>query len=619
MKKLLFLTSTLIALFLFSCEKERNNIVKNGQPNFKITDDLHESHHHESYDKKLAHYSILEENLMPVLREKFQPKDVQRIKNSYVGTYHTEEKKSFSFLLESYYEFILKLHVVTNEEYEIENVSVAKIDLFTDRIGEGFATDEMISSVSFMQVEQYLAFKGGGDIDQIETCLSLVFDNSSPGGPANRPNDKPDPGNGPIGGPSGTGVGTSLPSECWRLITVCGCNPNHAGGNSNPNCTCTKANQTVLINICNYGLTSSNNKDLDYWECISVLLHACLLNEMDLLVRRLKNCSLDPNDVDPNGGGNVNQDPADKAFCTDWLSYQAECLPDFNTNEDYDTWASFYFNYPSLFESTISNSSLCLDEGEFECYAALIDFDIKHELNLTQQEGNIILEEVTTCGEGFEEEATLVLFTMKCAQEASSEEAINLEEKMIECFGDINCYDAQNSEFSITLYAEQPVSNSRDNWSGHPLLDNIRVGHTFLELKSLHNYESNNLVFGFYPKWDASIRSGAIPMEIRDDGREPYTVAVTIELTCEEFQEAIAKSLEATQEDYKLKDYNCTSYGIEVANSVGLGVAYTKSPWIFGNTTFGVSVNPGDLGEDIKLLTEGEITLGGIAPKSNCQ
>lgn len=619
MKKLLFLTSTLIALFLFSCEKERASIAKNGQPNFTITDDLHESYHHESYDKKLAHYSILEENLMPVLREKFQPKDLQRIKNSYVGTYFREEKKSFTFLLDTYNDFVLKLHVVTNEEYEIENVSVAKIDLFTERIGEGFSIDEMISSVSFMQVDQYLAFKGGGDIDQIETCLSMVFDNSTSGGPANRPNDKPDPGNGTIGGPSGTGAGTSLPSECWILITVCGCNPNHAGGNSNPNCTCTKANQTVLINICNYGLTSSNNKDLDYWECISILVHACLLNEMDLLVRRLKNCSLDPNDIDPNGGGNVNQDPADKAFCTDWLSYQAECLPDFNTNEDYETWASFYFNFPSLFESTIANSSICLDQDDFECYAALIDLNNKYELNLSHQEQSTILEQVSSCGANFEVDALHVLFTLRLVQMTSSDQVINLEEKLEECFGNIDCTDQGYSTFSITLFSEQPVSNSRANYAGSPVFNTLDIGHAFVELKTNYNYEASNLVFGLYPQYDVSLFSSSAPMEIHDDGGKPYTSSITLELTCGEFQEVIAKSLEAAQHDYDLKDYNCVSYGIEIANSVGLGVPYTKSAWKYLSREFGSSVNPGDLGEDIKLLTNGDITLGGIAPKSKCQ
>ncbi len=610
MKKLLFLTSTLFVFILFACEKELPKNDLNAFKNNTTTVDIYEPHHHETHDKKLAHFPTLEENLLPILREKLRPKDIARIRNSFVSSHFDQEKRSFVFLLETHYDYVFKLHIITNEEYQIENINVVKIDLFTERINQGFTLDEMISRVSFIQIDQYLSFKGGGSVDQIEECLELVFDNTNPSGPLNKP-------------PQGTGGGTviNLPAdECMILVTVCGCSPNHTGGSSNPNCTCTKPDKTMFINTCNETIAGGpSNKDLDYWECVSILLHACLLNEMDLLVRRLKNCSLDPNDIDPNGGGNVSQNPADKAFCTNWLSYQTECLPDFNTNEDYEDWASFYFNYPNLFESTIANSSDCMDEDEFECYAALIDFDIKHELNLTQQEGSIILEEVTTCGEGFEEEATSILFTMKCAQKASSEEAINLEENMIACFGDINCYDAQNSKFSITLYAEQPISNSRDNWSGNPLLNNIRVGHTYLELKSLHNYESNNLVFGFYPQWDASIRSGAIPMEIRDDGRKPYTVAVTIDLTCEEFQEAIAKSLEATQEDYNLKDYNCTSYGIEVANAVGLGVAYTKSPWIFGNTTFGVSVNPGDLGEDIKLLTEGEITLGGIAPRSNCQ
>ena len=61
------------------------------------------------------------------------------------------------------------------------------------------------------------------------------------------------------------------------------------------------------------------------------------------------------------------------------------------------------------------------------------------------------------------------------------------------------------------------------------------------------------------------------------------------------------------------------SIGIQIANSVNLGVTDTSSPWIYLGKSYGNSSNPGDLGEDIKNLNNANINSnGGTAPSTHC-
>lgn len=193
------------------------------------------------------------------------------------------------------------------------------------------------------------------------------------------------------------------------------------------------------------------------------------------------------------------------------------------------------------------------------------------------------------------------------------------------CFGTpdlngdfIDYSQAGNSSFELTLFADQPNPGNRDPFSGNPI-SGIDLGHTFLSLSTNFGGTQKTGTFGFYPSSEVNLNNTAVPMAIYDDGAHEYSVSVTIQLTCEEFNQVLNNSINATSNIYDLNDYNCTDYGIEIANSVNLGVLDTSSPWEYLGMTYGNSSNPGDLGEDIKNLNNGVInSTGGIAPLTNC-
>lgn len=205
---------------------------------------------------------------------------------------------------------------------------------------------------------------------------------------------------------------------------------------------------------------------------------------------------------------------------------------------------------------------------------------------------------------------------------------IDLNGTFTDCFGPpdqagnyIDCSMAGTATFELTLYADQPTPGSRDPFSGVPGI-NMDVGHTFVSLATNFGGVNSNITFGFYPQEGSSVNlnSPIVPMDIYDDGGHEYHSSATISLTCDGFNQAMIDAVTAAaSNDYDLNDYNCTDFGIEIANNASLGVTDSTSPWVYLGTTHGASSNPGDLGEDILLLSSGTSnTTGAVAPDTDC-
>jgi len=205
---------------------------------------------------------------------------------------------------------------------------------------------------------------------------------------------------------------------------------------------------------------------------------------------------------------------------------------------------------------------------------------------------------------------------------------IDLNTTFTDCFGApdpmgnyIDCSSAGSATFELTLYADQPTAGSRDPYSGIPGV-NLDVGHTFVSLSTNYGGTNSNITFGFYPQEGSTVdlNSPVVPMDTYDDGGHEYSSSVTISLTCEQFNQAMIDAVAAAStNDYDLNNYNCTDFGIEVANNAGLNVTDTTSDWVdpFG-TIHGSSSNPGDLGEDILLVGGTANTSGDDAPETDC-
>lgn len=206
---------------------------------------------------------------------------------------------------------------------------------------------------------------------------------------------------------------------------------------------------------------------------------------------------------------------------------------------------------------------------------------------------------------------------------------INLAHALEVCFGTpdqngdyIDCNSTGNSTFSFTLYVEQPNPGTRDAFSGTPgIRPSFEIGHTNISLSTNYGGTDKTLTFGYYPANGVDPDNPSSPMGIFFDGGHNYHVSLTMDLTCGQFNDVINASINASNTDYHVGDYNCTDYGIVVANSVGAGIVEVLTPVIYEGKNYGTLSNPGDLGEDLKSNTNGTLNInnsGDSAPESTC-
>ena len=195
----------------------------------------------------------------------------------------------------------------------------------------------------------------------------------------------------------------------------------------------------------------------------------------------------------------------------------------------------------------------------------------------------------------------------------------------LDCFEDCS---GGGGTHTVTICVDQPNPNTPDAYSygensgssgSSNGKSNIDVGHTFLVLEQNINGNTHIAVLGFYPDGGVSPFSPVVPGQIFDDGEHAYDVSVTYEIDCTDFQ-ALVSEIELQyllDPDYDLSNYNCTDFGINTMNTIGLGIPDTYGWWPLGGGS-----NPGALGEDLRALPLGPNMTrdddGGTAPEQNC-
>lgn len=157
---------------------------------------------------------------------------------------------------------------------------------------------------------------------------------------------------------------------------------------------------------------------------------------------------------------------------------------------------------------------------------------------------------------------------------------INLE-KELGVFND----GKDSAEYFITLCADIPNNKNpmKVQHEGEP-------GHVFLILQKI-NFSSDTIskVFGFYPKGGGlpTIFTRNVRSSIRDNSKRKYDASVSLELSRQEFELVIRKSVELSKYRYKLNKFNCYDYALKVFNSVAgidtVPMHYVKFPFIFGS------------------------------------
>lgn len=190
-------------------------------------------------------------------------------------------------------------------------------------------------------------------------------------------------------------------------------------------------------------------------------------------------------------------------------------------------------------------------------------------------------------------------------------------------------YIIENSElfsnFKITLFADQTNPGTRDPYSGVMGLGGPIWGHSFISLSATDSSGMPvRLTFGFYPGITLGKHNAlnTVESKIYDNSKHAYNVSLEVNLTLNQFNTAMTAAVELSSTDYNTEGFNCTNYAIDVANSTGaIVVPKTQPNWYSWGRKIGKGANPGDFGEDIRLVSPGLLTSFNQpvpAPSSTC-
>jgi hypothetical protein len=172
----------------------------------------------------------------------------------------------------------------------------------------------------------------------------------------------------------------------------------------------------------------------------------------------------------------------------------------------------------------------------------------------------------------------------------------------------LKCFDT-NSGAQFTIYVDQPIPNSRDAYDRNGL--DVDVGHTFIGIKQ----GAQTRLLGFYPATGVAPWDPSEPSALVDDSAHPYDVKIDISITASQLS-TILNQIKNRAGTYNLNSYNCTDFALGACASAGLSLPDTSGNWPGGGGT-----NPGDLGEDIRLMNSSStITVSknsGTAPSNS--
>lgn len=175
----------------------------------------------------------------------------------------------------------------------------------------------------------------------------------------------------------------------------------------------------------------------------------------------------------------------------------------------------------------------------------------------------------------------------------------------------LKCFNV-NQGATLTIYADQPTTNSSATWSVS--LSGPDVGHTFISISQ------NGIIrtLGYYPMPNTinpaagNITSTSL---LRNNENHHYDVSASISITGTQLS-TIINNITSYSSTYNLNTNNCTDFGISLSNSVGMNISDTSGTWPFG----GNGSNPGNLGQDIRKLNNSNASinnLGGSAPTNS--
>jgi len=151
--------------------------------------------------------------------------------------------------------------------------------------------------------------------------------------------------------------------------------------------------------------------------------------------------------------------------------------------------------------------------------------------------------------------------------------------KYLESFNE----DSTTGVYHISLCADVP-----NNKKPFKVAYKQETGHVFLILRKITtNNDTISKVFGFYPKGGLqTLLFKKTKSYIKDNSLRDHDVAITKELSREQFDTVLAKSIKLSERKYHMNRYNCYDYAIQIYNSVAGGpkmpLRHIRFPFIFG-------------------------------------
>ena len=176
------------------------------------------------------------------------------------------------------------------------------------------------------------------------------------------------------------------------------------------------------------------------------------------------------------------------------------------------------------------------------------------------------------------------------------------------CFRD---YDSPDFIYDVFLCVSQPHPGTRETWEfskkqaeeeGNPVF----VGHTFLVMRQKEIFRPSMKVkraiirnVGFYP---VGMVYPYHPEEqgcLNDDSYSDFNIALKISVDSHHFTKILLYLMKGNMKGYyyNLNSNNCTTFVLDALASAGINIPRTIGHWEGGK-----GLNPGDLGEDIRIM-----------------
>ncbi len=148
--------------------------------------------------------------------------------------------------------------------------------------------------------------------------------------------------------------------------------------------------------------------------------------------------------------------------------------------------------------------------------------------------------------------------------------------------------------YALIIHVKQPISGNRKAFTG---FDN--VGHMFITLIKYN--DDNSYVsrsFGFYPDKNSTFSATPIhpssPAVFKDDALHNWDETIGKFISKKRFEKIIRLLNKYEHKTYHLNQSNCTDFGLNIANIIGINIFDTRGKWPLGKGN-----NPANAGQSI--------------------